>query len=165
MLPTFSMRERIVPTPSGILVSRHVDGLRVPGIETGRSEEVGTSAVQPRDIALMVAAALAVCSGLLLTMWGRPYRALLTTAHKLLSLVAVVIMAIAVFAARAEGFSAVAWTAIALSAAGVVACFASGAVLTGKKATPPWVLVTHRVVPWATVAVATAAVVIVSRGI
>ena len=95
--------------------------------------------------------------GFVLQRRGRPHHVLLLTAHKLLALAALILMAITVIRInRATPLNTVALVAAVATAVFFVVAIISGGLVSTDKPAPPIALLVHRVTPFMTVAVAAA---------
>lgn len=100
-------------------------------------------------IGLAVAVVVVFGTGFRLSRRGRPYATGWLTVHKLVDLAAVVVLGVIAFTADGEvSLPPPAWLAAGLTAALLIALFASGGVLSATQKAPTWVLWVHRVAPW-----------------
>lgn len=108
---------------------------------------------------LVASAAVIFGSGLILAHRGKPYGVGLVTVHKLVSLAAVILFGKTVYDAGPIGELGVpVLTAVVLTALLVVACFATGALLSTNRDQPPAVAVAHRFAPFVAVVSAATAI-------
>ncbi|HWI60310.1 MAG TPA: hypothetical protein VNT75_00585 [Symbiobacteriaceae bacterium] len=98
------------------------------------------------------AAAIVVASGLWLARTGRPYSSALLTVHKLVALLAVIIIAVLVYRTNlGAALAARKLTVVGLSALLVIVSFATGGMLSAMAAPPAWITWAHRILPYLTV--------------
>lgn len=114
---------------------------------------------------LLAAAALVVfASGFWLTRAGPPYGAALVNAHKLVDLMALVLLGVLLYKANgAAALSSVQWGLAASTAVLAIVTLATGGVVSAMAEPAPWVLWAHRVVPFPAGVMALVLVVVVSR--
>ena len=103
-------------------------------------------------------------SGFWLTFAGRPYNVIVTTIHKLISVVAFVfLVGVMVRANKAAALSAIELVAGVVTGLFFVGTIATGALLTAEKPMPAIVLWLHRITPFLTVLSTAAALYLLGR--
>jgi len=116
-----------------------------------------------KGIALALAAAVVLATGVRLTRSGKPYSAVLLNVHKLVDLAAVIVIGIAVYGANgAAPFSAAEWLVIVATAVLVITAFASGGVISGVQQPPVAVVWVHRIGSFAAALLAAASTYLVA---
>lgn len=110
-----------------------------------------------RPVIIGVLLVLIFLTGFGLSRRGRPYGALLMTAHKLMGVAALGLLGAAVYRShRAEGLGPAAWALATVAALSFVVAIASGALLSTDRPALAPVSTAHRVAPYLA-ALATAA--------
>ena len=95
------------------------------------------------------AAVVVLATGVWLTRSGWPFGAALLNVHKLIALVAIVILGVLVYhTARVAPLSTTDWAIVISAGALCVASFATGVVVSAMESAPTWVLWLHRVGTW-----------------
>ena len=116
-----------------------------------------------RTIGLLIAGGIVLASGIWLTRSGRPYGVALLNVHKLVDLVAVVVIGVAVYQAnRAAPLSPADWAVTGAAGLVVIATFATGGVASGMQAPPTWAVTAHRVASWGAALLAVVSVYLIS---
>jgi hypothetical protein len=100
-------------------------------------------------LVLALGVVLVFLSGFVLTRRGSPYNTVVVTVHKLVTLGCVVLLTLAFTTGKATVPAAwPVWALAGLTAASVVALFASGALLSGSRSPAPALRRIHRVVAY-----------------
>ena len=103
-------------------------------------------------IGLAAAAGVVCASGVVLTVRGRPYGAVLETIHKIVALAATVAVSVVAFRGQAT-VSPTAFGSVSAVATAVllVVAFASGGFVSAREDVPAWLLWVHRALSWLSV--------------